>query len=196
MSDLGVLAGLLKESGDEETDFEILQGEVISVQAAGTSITISLRGDSTPIPGIRSMVPVIANDTIWVLKKGTFLLVINHQDTGWHVVGQPGEPAFQNGWTNYGGTWRGAVFRKTSGIVKVQGLVIHAAGNVAPSIAFTLPAGYRPGADIMFAAASSNGSELATRVDVTSAGDVRLGQGLPSGSGYFSMTGISFPAEL
>lgn len=196
MSDLGVLAGLLKESGDEKTDFEIIQAEVVSVQVAGTSITIKLRGDPTPVPGIRSMVPVVANDTIWVMRKGTFLLILNHQDTGYHIVGQPGEPAFQNGWSNYGGVWRGAVFRKASGIVKVEGLILHLAGNVANSTIFTLPAGYRPQDHLMFASVGYNGAaETPTRLDVYGTGEVVASPNIATGSGYFTLANISFPAE-
>jgi hypothetical protein len=65
-------------------------------------------------------------------------------DTTWHVIGAAGEPAFQNGWTNYGGSWPAASFRKlASGLVLLRGLVVGTGG--AGATIFTLPAGHRPG---------------------------------------------------
>ena len=64
-------------------------------------------------------------------------------DTAWRYVGQAGQPAFQNGWSNLDGAGgRSARFRKLSnGMVTVQGCV--SGGTVGQPI-FTLPVGYRP----------------------------------------------------
>lgn len=64
-------------------------------------------------------------------------------DTDWHYVGGSGEPAFQNGWVNYGAPYGGARFRKlASGLVVLDGLI--STGTIGAA-AFTLPVGYRPG---------------------------------------------------
>jgi hypothetical protein len=59
-----------------------------------------------------------------------------------HIVGGSGEPAFQNGWVNFGSGWSFAGFFKDSfGVVHLQGTI---KSGTAGSAAFTLPAGYRP----------------------------------------------------
>jgi microcystin-dependent protein len=60
----------------------------------------------------------------------------------WHQVGNSGEPAFTNGWINYGGVYGNLMFRKDPlGKVQLRGAVKN--GTLGSSI-FTLPAGYRP----------------------------------------------------
>jgi hypothetical protein len=62
-----------------------------------------------------------------------------------HIIGAPGEPAFQNSWTNGGGFGESAgFFRDHEGIVHLQGNV-H--GGTTGSVIFQLPAGYRPAND-------------------------------------------------
>lgn len=63
-------------------------------------------------------------------------------DTAWHVVGDPGEPAFENSWTNYGSFGDCAFFKDDNGFVHLQGLV--KSGSSGNSTIFTLPEGYRP----------------------------------------------------
>lgn len=65
----------------------------------------------------------------------------------WHVVGDAGEPAFQNGWVNQPD--QGSVaFRRVNGVVHLRGRAQHpgAGGLMVASGAtpFVLPAGYRP----------------------------------------------------
>lgn len=61
----------------------------------------------------------------------------------WHIVGDPGEPAFQNGWSNYGGATSGLKFRHLPAIDSVQ-LVGAVKGGTANLPLFTLPVGLRP----------------------------------------------------
>jgi hypothetical protein len=94
-------------------------------------------------------------------------------DSGWiAVVGgvgfNPGPPA----WTNYGGGWAPAQFRKIGSQVFLKGLV---AGGPVGSTIFTLPAGYRPPETAMLCAAVAG-------VGVSSVGDsghVAPDSGLP-----------------
>ncbi len=61
-----------------------------------------------------------------------------------HIVGESGEPAFENGWANVGFSLAEASFYKDPlGVVHLRGAVeVNAAGNSAT--VFTLPPGYRP----------------------------------------------------
>jgi hypothetical protein len=103
-----------------------------------------------------------------------------------HIVGAAGEPAFQNGWVNWGLGYEVTRFWKDPmGIVRIEGLVT--AGGLGTTI-FTLPAGYRPANRLIFVNYSDTG---AGRVDVTSAGDVIHTAG---GNNYYSIN-ISFKQE-
>jgi hypothetical protein len=59
----------------------------------------------------------------------------------WHEVGAPGEPPFQNSWTNESAATEttAAFYKDPLDVVHLKGIVIGGAGAV-----FTLPAGYRP----------------------------------------------------
>jgi hypothetical protein len=58
----------------------------------------------------------------------------------WHVVGDPGEPAFENSWSNFGANRDGRFRKLPDGTVVLSGLV---GGGTAQTTIFTLPAGYR-----------------------------------------------------
>ena len=67
---------------------------------------------------------------------------INTASLAWHEIGAPGEPAFENGWTNSG------LFAPTAGYYKDPFGVVHLKGMInsgnVNTAAFTLPVGYRP----------------------------------------------------
>jgi len=77
-----------------------------------------------------------------------------------HYVGAPGEPAFQNGWQNYGGAFTPVGFRKDpTGRVLIKGMMNKAGGNfIANEVLFTLPPGYRPVEQMMMSARCNGGS--------------------------------------
>lgn len=81
-------------------------------------------------------------------------------ETGWTA------PTLLNSWTNVGGAYETAGYRKTgAGLVIVKGLVT---GGVATAV-FTLPVGYRPAARLAFATTANNAFG---RVDVQADGSV------------------------
>lgn len=125
---------------------------------------------------------------VWVESVGSTLVVVGGgADSGWRVVGGPGEPVFQNGWGNFGQGYSTVAFRRLpTGLVVVRGL---AAGGAANSAIFTLPAGYRPLAGLLFptSAAAAN-----ARVDVDASGAVRHVAG---GISDFGLDVIRFLAE-
>jgi hypothetical protein len=88
----------------------------------------------------------------------------------WHIVGATGEPAFQNGTTNSGGTWLTTRFRWSLGggweyIVNVNPPAVNA-------VCFTLPAGfYDPNGDTPIHGFDDQGSSLSFKID-SSNGDV------------------------
>jgi hypothetical protein len=108
----------------------------------------------------------------------------------WHNVGDSGEPAFENGWVNYGSQYNGARFMKDAiGFVHLGGLVKD--GTVDAPI-FTLPSGYRPGARQIHVTVNDSDEE-GHRIDVDTDGTVT-----PAGSistGWTSLENITFYAE-
>lgn len=98
----------------------------------------------------------------------------------WHYVGNPGEPAFEGDWRNYGGTWTAARFRKSPfGKGSVEGLV---AGGAPGTTVFTLPDGYRPPGGLIWG--SDQDGNLHARIEVHSGGALVAVSG---GAAYLSI---------
>lgn len=108
----------------------------------------------------------------------------------WHVIGAAGEPAFQNGWLNFGGTFDTAGYRKDPlGRVHLKGKIKSGTGNTT---IFTLPAGYQPAAGKIFSVVTASGAgHVAGRVDVYPDGRVVL---LVGGNIALSLENVSFEA--
>lgn len=87
---------------------------------------------------------------------------------GVHSIGVGSEPAFQGAWVNFDTTvYRGLRYWKDSqGMVHIEGVV---KSGVVPSTIFILPAGYRPGAALVFPAHTNSGHG---QVDVAATGNV------------------------
>jgi hypothetical protein len=104
-----------------------------------------------------------------------------------------------NGWGAYGAPFALPRFRKTAnGMVSVQGLISRAGGNPGQNVSVaTLPAGYRPGMQVMFACTCSGSNVTdAVRVDVDAAGNMPLTVGSISQPWvYMSIDVIQFYAE-
>jgi hypothetical protein len=85
-----------------------------------------------------------------------------------HVIGDASQPAFQGAWVNYDtAVYRGLRYWKDpTGMVHIEGVVKTGA---VPSTIFILPAGYRPGAALAFAAHTNSGHG---QVDVAATGNV------------------------
>lgn len=91
----------------------------------------------------------------------------------WHYVGEAGEPAFENSWTNVGSSNKLAFRIREAGIVDLQGFVTGGTGRV-----FTLPAGYIPdtGSLTFFAAQGfTSPNFIALRITVDNNGYVTYG---------------------
>jgi hypothetical protein len=102
----------------------------------------------------------------------------------WHFVGNTGEPAFVNGWVNYGSGYGNASFRKfPDGKVKCAGLI--RAGTI-PSTIFTLPPGYRPNQNQIYGSASNDVfGEMRVNTDGTVATSI-------SNNGWVTLDDIEF----
>jgi hypothetical protein len=82
----------------------------------------------------------------------------------WIAVGSGGTaPAFGVGFGNYGNGFAPVGFRKVGNLVYVRGLIANVSATAQNATFFTLPAGYRPLATVVFPGFSSAGI---LRVDV------------------------------
>lgn len=91
----------------------------------------------------------------------------------WRVVGGGGEPAFLNSWVNFAGGFADASFRKDdAGLVYLKGMV--KSGTVLSNI-FTLPAGYRPAENMIFAVTSA---DAFGRITIATNGNVKQDVGV------------------
>jgi hypothetical protein len=109
----------------------------------------------------------------------------------WHVVGAAGEPAFQNGWANYGAGEQTLAFRKDPfGRVYMRGIV---KGGANATVIFTLPTGYRPplGANCSIPTASGSNTGIAS---VAANGNVVLSLNVTAPLASY-MDGVEFDTD-
>jgi hypothetical protein len=72
-----------------------------------------------------------------------------------HIVGDTGEPPFENSWTNFGaGRTTAGFYIDTTNVVHLKGSIT---GGASGTTAFTLPAGYRPAATLLLSVTSGSG---------------------------------------
>ena len=102
----------------------------------------------------------------------------------WHEVGTAGQPAFQNGWVNFGGGFSTMAFAKDSaGFVHLKGTID--LGTFSNDI-FVLPAGYRPAQNLFLPVAAERNAYIYTTGAVQV---VQLGSNTTAG-----FDGLSFKA--
>lgn len=205
------LGGAIAIGHSQRTDYALAQtpgGATYLTSGAGMGITLGSQGSAGRISakdemlGFHGTAPV-AKQTITGAGSGAALAdlltklastgLITNSTTGvtpeaWHEVGAAGEPAFQNGWVNFGGIYGTAAFRKDPfGTVYLKGMV--KSGTLGSNI-YVLPVGYRPAARGIFA---SLGSNAVARIDVDSDGSVFVNATLAS-SAWMTLNGITFRA--
>lgn len=102
-------------------------------------------------------------------------------DASWNNVA--GGVGFQNSWTDYGAPWTPTRYRRVGDFVTIQGLVKNGVfGDNIPI--FTLPVGYRPGRNLIWATKDNQGSTGYSELRVNTNGNVVAEVGA---NGYFSV---------
>jgi hypothetical protein len=102
----------------------------------------------------------------------------NPVPTAWTAV------TFSGGWSNNVAPYQTAQYRKIGDLVYLRGSID---GGTLGGVAFTLPVGFRPPADIIQAVDTGAGST--TYVEVQSDGEVRPAGG---SNGFCTLDGITF----
>jgi hypothetical protein len=93
--------------------------------------------------------------------------------------------SFNTGWANYGSGFQNIGYKKVGDLVFLKGLVLRTSGTAA-TIA-TLPSGYRPAAECIFATTSN---DAFSEIRVTTAGAINLVIG--TATAWVSLDGIVF----
>lgn len=194
---IGRLVGKVTEIRTDDTQIQRRQATVTAFNADGT-IQVQLGGSGITLPAVQIMrgLELAVGTSVWIDLKGSDPLAIGHSntpipDTGleaWNVIGAAGQPAFTNGWVNFGAPWGVAAFYKDpDGWVHLKGLI--RSGTINTS-AFTLPAGYRPPYRwLMSVDSNTSQGTVVVQTDGTvipSTGNIA----------YFQLFDISFPTRL
>jgi hypothetical protein len=96
-------------------------------------------------------------------------------------------PTLTNSWVNFGGSQTPAGYWKDSfGIVHLRGLI---KSGTAGAAAFTLPSGYRPAHNWIFATIYNSGADALAHIDLSTAGAVTP---TVTASVWLSLDGLSF----
>jgi len=118
----------------------------------------------------------------------------------WSQVGHASTGGWQNlsystGFADYGGTYRGGQYRiDPNGWVHLRGMIKTTTTVTSGSAAATLPSGFCPGEDEIFAVQSTAAPAIETVVAADGTIRFYFGSSFPSGT-YFSLSGISFQLD-
>lgn len=101
--------------------------------------------------------------------------------------------SYQGGFENYGGSFdTGAYYKSIDGVVHLQGLV-RKTGSSSTWIT-QLPTGYRPPGTLIVMVIASIGGTTWGRLNIRSNGILECSTNIASGTGWISLSGISFIA--
>jgi hypothetical protein len=135
-------------------------------------LSIMLDGDTEALPfapdTLVDPTTLAAGRRVWVHLVGRRVVVLGVAGgTGQSGGGSPTSwtpvTAFLNGWSNYGGVYQVAQYRKVGDVVHLRGLIKNAPGVASPGTpAFVLPTGYRPPANLIHHGTVSQGTTRQT----------------------------------
>jgi hypothetical protein len=168
---------------------------VVAGVTSDTNPVLNLKGYTTGIDGARTAVIRYTNstDANWANARHDAYdhsfycngsLVFSANATGgigeaWTAV------TYNTGWVDFDAAWTGAQYKKVGDLVFVRGMVKRTSG--VATVMFTLPAGYRPTKNIMFAQLSNS---AVARVDIYPDGTVNMLVG--SATDWVNLNGIVF----
>lgn len=105
------------------------------------------------------------------------------------AIGVGSAPGFQNAWGNAPGQQPAGFWKDPHGHVHVRGSIT---GGAAGSVAFTLPAGFRPAAQEVFSVTANTG--VIAFAAISAAGTVLFNAAAAAGQ-YVALGAITFLAE-
>lgn len=154
----------------------------LDVSALGTTYSARLWSDNASVEMTGSAL-MLRGSTVNVSVNGGTSFPL--EDTQWTNA------TLGAAWTNYGGGYASARYRRVNNVVYVQGLIKASSATASNTTMFTLPAGYRPSANIIFSSRAAGGVQF--RLDVQSAGAVIAPEGVGATATDYVSVNISFP---
>ena len=155
--------------------FEVLTGQRGNQDYRAVLLPELIASDNADDAAIAANTAAIAANTAAIAARTVA------PDT-WHSF------AYQNGWVDYPAPYSPSGYRRlTDGLVVLRGLVM---SGTAAGIA-VLPAGWRPGIQLLFAAQTS--PNVLCRIDIATTGGISHTGG---SNAWISLNGITFLAEL
>lgn len=135
-------------------------------------------------PDLRSQMQALASRISELEKRSS-------RGDSWHEVGAPGEPAFQGGWSNIGGTSRTAAFKLLSpALFAMKGSVL---GGTSGTAVFTVP-NWTYGYTVLAFALLDGGAQLPCSGVIDASGNVIPFAG--GGSGALDLVGLNVLVAL
>lgn len=186
---------------DVDTGFKSLRDDLEAIIATAYQGTVAARPTSTGgSPGKTGRFYYATDTGQLFYDYGTGWILVYEAPEAWRVIGAGGQPAFQNSWAAVTGETAPAFYKHLS-VVRLTGATI---GGASTSVAFTLPAGYRPLNMLAFRAVAV--TDLATGafagaidfahdagVNIKADGTVLISR--TTGTLAVSLDGITFRAE-
>lgn len=170
--------------------FDGTKPAALGTAATGTTATVAHRDHVHQMPSLAAL-----TDTAVATAQDGDLLVYNAASAQWqrlaldtwHNVGTSGQPAFQNGWVNTGGSDAVVSYYKDrSGFVHVVGVCTSGSLGFVP--VFSLPSGYRPPGDMNMSV--MGGGNLVRAKVYASTGNIGIA-GTGTASTWYDLSGLS-----
>lgn len=182
---------------DGECEAEIpegtVAGEIIGItQRSGTGVcTIKPAGGGQIIgPGLpeASKSMLLSGEGSYVILEcvagSRWVIVAGMADSGWKAV------TFEGVWKNAGGTTLAAAYRKQGNVVRLRGGI---ATGASTSLAFILPVGFRPTAQVFASGGGFSGTATSTLAQIASNGEVAIYY--VAAASTISLDGITFTTD-
>ncbi|MEH3055556.1 MAG: hypothetical protein PGN13_16385 [Patulibacter minatonensis] len=172
MDDIKTTSEILSRLGElEGVTARLRKGRVTAVTPA---LTVSVAGSGDYAARTLDNRAYALNDVVLVAQWSGQLVVVGALTSagGWRNVGDAGEPAFQNGWGNYGPTYQRVSFGRRGDRVHIRGVAAKSATGTLIQTVFTLPAAFRPARNEMRACIAADPNPSLARVEVATDGSV------------------------
>ncbi len=158
---------LTLNSADKQYISSLISGAHVAFATSATSATTAA---SATTATSATSAATATNATSLGGQPASAYVVSGTSGEAWHLVGAAGQPAFQGTWTDLNSGYAPAGFYVDPiGIVHLKGVI---AAGTAGTLAFILPAGYRPPLGLAFAVAAGSPGPTLENVDVLSDGEV------------------------
>ena len=172
--------------GDSWNSFHISSAIDLNI---GDTLSVSIQPDNAGVTLNTAGYGMLTIDSLTIVSSPESAPTLEDR----HYIGTAGEPAFQNGFVNWGAPYGNAAYYKDAqGFVHLEGL-IKGGPDVDDQLIFTLPSGYTPSQQKLIPVLGRiGGSPTHTPVYITVGVDGEVKSEGGANSGFLSLDNISF----